>query len=282
MKIVSVAKYNGITKTVITYSKRPGEGWVPRSIRAAWTANGPLNKTISDMFIDGRNHDINGNIIPNTGVYGVSTTQDFYNGENGSIGGTKDSIDYPMSFPENPNVIEENHNWGGTFPQSPDDMLGYPEGTLKKFAQEGLNGSFYTRNPLDLKNRFLSGVTYLELSSGKDEKIILPDGIHKGILIVHNDGADSRIRNITLKDGQFQGIIVGDYMFHFHIDILGSIILLSSDLEEDDKCQGNLDHEVFYSSESVSNATAVISEFLGAPALYGFGKKRLDVKHVRE
>jgi hypothetical protein len=271
VKIVSSAKYNGVTKTVITYSKRPGEGWVPRSIRAAWTANGPLNNTISDMLIDGRNHDLNGNIIPKTGVYGVSTGEEFYTGRNGSIGGTKDSIDYPTSFPENPNVIENNYDWGKKFPKSPDEILGYPEGTLKKFAQDGINGSLYTTNPLDLKKRILSGITYLELLSGKDEKIALPNGIHKGILIVHNDAKDCRISNITLEQGEFRGLIIGDYMFHFHIDVLGAIILLSPDLEQKDACKENLDHQVFYSSETVSSATGVISEHLGAPQIIGFG-----------
>jgi hypothetical protein len=273
IKIVSSAKYNGVTKTVITYSKRPGEGWVPQAIRAAWTANGPLNNTISDMLIDGRDHDLNGNIIPKKGVYGVSTSVEFQKGHNGSIGGTKDSVDYPLSFSVNPKVIEENYDWGDAFPKSPDEVLGYPEGTLKKFAQEGLDGSLYTTNPLDLERRILSGVTYLELPSGKDEKIMLPRGIHKGILIVHNDATDSRIGNITLEQGEFQGLIVGDYMFHFHIDVLGSIILLSPDLEQEDKCDESLDHQVFYSSETVSAATGVISEHLGAPQLIGLGTR---------
>lgn len=267
VKIVSSAKYNGATKTVITYSKRPGEGWVPRSIRAAWTVNGPLNNTISDMLIDGRNHDLNGNIIPKTGVYGVSTSVEFHNGQSVSIGGTKDSIDYPISFPENPNVIEENYDWSNKFPKSPDETLGYPKGTLKTFAKEGLDGSFYTTNPSDLKRRILSGVTYLELPSGKDGKISLPDGIHNGILIVHNDATDSRISNITLEQGEFRGIIIGDYMFHFHIDVLGSIMLLSPDLEEEENCNENLDHQVFYSSETVSSATSVVSKHLGASPL---------------
>jgi hypothetical protein len=281
VKIVTSANYNGITETVITFSKRPGEGWIPPSIRAALTANGPLNNTISDMLIDGRNHNINGNIIPKTGVYGVSTSVEFFEGSSGSIGGTKDSIDYPISFSVNPNVIEQNYVWGGTFPKSPDGVLGYPEGTLEKYAQEGLGGSLYTTNHLDLERRILSGVTYLELPSGKDEKIVLPKGIHKGILIVHNDAADSRIGNITLEQGEFRGLIIGDYMFHFHLDVLGSIILLSPDLEQEDKCDESLDHQVFYSSETVSAATAAVSKHLGPP-LFGFEKVELDATEVQE
>jgi hypothetical protein len=282
VKIVSSAKYNGFTKTVITYSKRPGEGWIPRSVRAAWTANGPLNNTISNMLIDGRNHDLNGNIIPKTGVYGVSTSVEFQVGQYGSIGGTNDNIDYPISFSVNPKVIEENYNWGGTFPKSPDEILGYPEGTLKKFAQDGMNGSIHTTNPVDLERRILSGVTYLELPSGKDGKIRLHKGIHKGILIVHNDATDSRTVEITLEQGEFQGLIIGDYMFHFHIDVLGSIILLSANLEQEDICDISSDHQVFFSSETISGATGSISEHIGPPPLLSFEKAGDDEIKVQE
>lgn len=273
IKIVSTAKYNGTTKTQVTYSKRPGEGWIPQYIRGVWTANGPLNNTISDMLIDGRNHDLNGNIIPKTGVYGVSTSVEFHNDNNASIGGTKDGIDYPISFSLNSKVIEENYDWGDTFPKSPDEVLGYPEGTLKKLAQDGMNGSLYTANPSDLERRILSGVTYLELPSGKDGKIMLPGGIHKGILIVHNNATDSRIVNLTLEQGEFQGLIIGDYMFHFHVDVLGSIILLSPDLEQEDSCDESINHQTFYSSETISAATAIISKHLGAPQIIGLGER---------
>ena len=282
VKIVSSAKYNGFTKTVITYSKRPGEGWVPQYVRAALTANGPLNNTIGDMLIDGRNHDLNGNIIPKTGVYGISTSVEFQDDNNASIGGTKDGIDYPISFSVNPKVIEENYNWGNTFPKSPDEILGYPEGTLKKFAKGGVNGSIYTTNPVDLERRILSGVTYLELPSGSDGKIMLPRGIHKGILIVHNAASDSRIVEITLEQGEFRGLIIGDYMFHFHIDVLGSIILLSPNLEQEDNCDKSSDHQVFFSSETISAATGSISEHLGPPPLLSFEKVGDDEIKVQE
>jgi len=282
IKISVTGNFLGAVKNVVTYTMNPSQGWVPNVVRAAWTANGPLNKTISDMYIDGRNYDLNGNIIPKTGVFGVSTSTIFENFENGSIGGTKDSVDYPMTFPEDPNVIEENYNWGGTFPTSPDEILGYPEGTLKAYSQSGENGSLYTTNVDDLKDRMLSGVTYLEIPPGQEEKIQLQDGIHRGLLIIHNQWTNSRIKQTKIANGRFEGIIVGDYMFHFHIDVLGSIILLSSDLETGKDCVGNLDHKVFYSSEAIRNAVGDVAGTLGAPPLYGFAKKRLKVKHWYE
>ena len=120
---------------------------MPPVVRGAWTANSDLNNTKSDMFIDGRDHDLNLNIIPKTGRFGVSSSTAFTNVDEAAIGGTRDSIDYPISFQVNPSVIEENYDWEGEFPKSPDEILGYPEGTLKKFAKDGLYGSLYTTNP---------------------------------------------------------------------------------------------------------------------------------------
>lgn len=68
-------------------------------------------------------------------------------------------------------------------------------------------------------------------------------------------------------------------MFHFHTDVLGVIILLSDDLETDKNCTGNLDYEIFYSSEAIKNAVSEIAGTLGAPSLYGFAKKRPLIKH---
>jgi hypothetical protein len=220
------------------------------------------------MLIDGRNHDLVNNIIPKTGIYGISTSTEFHDGKNRSIGGTKDSIDYPISFRLNPSVIEENYDWADEFPQSPDEILGYPNGTLKKFAQDGFGGSLYTTNSSDFERRILSGITYLELSSGTDEIIKLPRGIHTGILVIHNDAIDSHISNITLEQGEFRGLIIGDYMFHFHIDVLGAIVLLSPDLEQEDKCDKSSNHQVFFSSKTISDATGAVSKHIGAPPIF--------------
>ena len=92
-------------------------------------------------------HDLNYNIIPRAGQYAVSSSTLFTNTDNASIGGTYDSVDYPMTYPENRNVIEEYYNWGGTFPTTPDEILGYPEGVLKAIAQSGVGGSQYILNP---------------------------------------------------------------------------------------------------------------------------------------
>jgi hypothetical protein len=80
------------------------------------------------------------------------------------------------------------------------------------------------------------------------------------------------------------GLLVTDYSFHHHIDILGSIMMLSPDLETEKNCNGNLDHWAFYSSEAIQSATEIAAKITGLSGSvgYGFGKKRVTVKYVYE
>jgi len=302
--------YNGIPKTISSFSRTTlPDGWVPPFVRAAWTANADLNNTISDMYIDGRNHDLNGNIVPNSGTMGVSSSVAFTNAENAAIGGTYDSVDYDLSYPENPDIIEDNYNWGGKFPESPDEILGYPEGTLKSIAQSGVQGSQYILNPVHSQDKIdntnlnfpLSGVTYIELTDGIERELKMSGTDNSGILIVHGPNASSRLKGVKmeeLKAGKnqvivchdwdlpnertmvvaesavsghlahgdiegpcggthtyFQGLIVTDYSFHHHLDVLGAMLQLSPNLETVKNCNGNKDHWVNYSREAIENAT---------------------------
>jgi hypothetical protein len=268
-------------------------------VRGAWTANANLNNTISDMYIDGRNHDKNLNIIPNTGIYGVSTSTTFVNVENAAIGGTNNEVDYPMTYPEAPEVIEENYNWGGAFPESPDEILGWPEGTLKSAAQSGEFGSQYLYNPgkvkigkkwfIDGLTYPLSGVTYIEMTNSSGVELLLKEMGNGGIVVVHNEGSgDAIIEGIKFdsdnSDGLFTGLMIMDYSFHHHIDILGAVIMLSENLETSKNCNGNADHWVKYSSEVIESSTKIAAEITGLMGTigYGFGKKRLPVKFVYE
>lgn len=292
------AKFNGITKTVITYAEIKSEGWVPPFVRGAWTVDANLSNTISDMNIDGRNHDLGLNIIPKTGKYGVSTSIAFTNLDNAAIGGTCNNIDYPMSFPEAPEVIEENYNWEGGFPQSPDEIMGYPEGTLKTVAQSGQYGSQYLLNPAEVEisgRKYidgltypLSGVTYIEVTNGTEYELRLEQIGNSGIVVVHNSDRTSRLKGVKYdaftSDGLLTGLLITDYSFHHHLDILGGVVQLSPNLEDSKSCNGNENHWVYYSSEAIVNATEIAAEISGIPGKlgYGFGEKRVNVKYVRE
>lgn len=270
------SKFNNTTKELIAYVQTTG-GFVPPVLRGTITANANLNKTISDMIIDGRDHDINGKVIPSKGIYGVSSGTDFVNLQNAKIGGTKDGIDYPPSFPHNPSVIEENYDWGGSFPNSPDKILGFPEGTLKSIAQSGINGSQYVTNLSQLKFP-LKGITYLELPPG-DYKLNLGGFNNEGILVVHNPSLSTRITKLKANK-PFKGLIIGDYMFHLHLNILGGLILLSPNLEMSKECKGNNDHWIYYSSAAIKNATFFASQYSNTN-YYGT-KRNLSIVYLYE
>ncbi len=294
VRIIVAAKFDGVEKIITTYTSKPTNGWVPPVVRGAWTANGNLNNTISDMFIDGRDHDLNQNLIPTTGRFGVSTSVAFVNVENAEIGGTNNFVDYPMTFPEVPEVIEEFYDWGGNFPESPDEALGLPEGTLKAAAQTGEYGSQYLINP-PLDGKYLvgltypiSGVTYIEINNGLQYEIKLEQNGNSGILVFHNDNTNSIVKGIKYdtgtSDGLLTGLLMTDYSFHHHIDVLGSIVMLSPNLETTKNCNGNQDHWAYYSSEAIGDATETVAEISGLSGNvgYGFGKKRVKVKYVYE
>ena len=336
IKIEVKVSYFEADKTITSFTKK-GEaaGWVPPFIRGAWTANGPLNNTISDMYIDGRNYDVNLNIIPGTGTYGISSSVDFENKENAAIGGTFEGVDYAMSYPENDKIIEENYDWGGSFPTTPDEILGYPEGTLKAIAKSGAEGSQYVLNPNKIEDELnfpLSGVTYVELTDGIERDFKILGTGNKGILVVHGPDASSRLKGLKIKEKKldkhdveichkpgtsaektmdinesdlaahlghgdfegpcnanewFEGLIVTDYSFHHHLDILGAILQLSPDLETEKNCNGNKDHWAKYSKQAIENATKITASESGLVGnskmgIYnniGFGNGRQKVLH---
>jgi len=278
-RIYVKASFLGREHEVITYCS-PG-GWKPPFIRGAWTANANLNKTISDMFIDGRDYKLDGTIVPGNGVYGVSSSVPFVNTQSAAIGGTHNGVDYPMTYPENPDIIEQ-YNWGGIFPQSPDQILGYPEGTLKAIAQSGMEGSQYVTNVNSLKWP-LKGVTYVEPSSSTTFTFQLetpPNGqVNKGMLIVHRAGCTSSLNGLKARnktDPPFVGLIITDYSFHHHLDVLGAMMQLSPNLELSKECNGNKDHWVFYSSEAIIKATEVVAKY--SPHLGNNNSTRLTNK----
>ena len=298
-RIYVKANYLGKKREVITYCS-PG-GWTPPFIRGAWTANAILDNTISDMFIDGRDYRLdNTTLIPGNGVFGVSSSVTFVNTQFAAIGGTYNHIDYPMSFPENPAVIEK-YDWGGHFPETPDQILGYPEGTLKSIAQSGIGGSQYVHNPPKDGKSFtgftypLSGVTYLELDNGVEGEFLFKQNGNKGMLIVHGPNRMSRLIGVKFdkntSDGVFTGLVVTDYSFHHHVDILGGVLQLSPNLEASKNCNGNKDHWVHYSSEAIIAATEIAARYSGYVGnndwggnnvSAGMGPRRYHVKYWYE
>ena len=166
--------------------------------------------------------------------------------------------------------------------------------TMKAAAQSGEYGSQYLLLPNnekkidgDLLTYPLSGVTYVEVQNAADIDLVIEQTGNSGILVIHRDNGDSHISSIKAdkdSDGLLTGLLITDVSFHHHIDILGAVLMLSTDLETDKSCSGNADHWVYYSSESVVSATHIAAEITGLSQQvgYGFGKKRVKVRYVYE
>ncbi len=249
------------TRTVV----RPPSPDVPAIVRGSLTAFGPVNNLVSDMIIDGRNHDEDENVIPGTGTYGVSTGDSvFVNIDNAQIGGTYNiadpPTDYVPAFPETSLVIEVNAPWPDGWPTTPDEALGLEEGTLIAIAMSGIGGSRYidSNDPNDLENFPIKGVTYVDVPPGTEWKSKKLSSKPKGILIFHSSNTDAYWETIkTVDDTPFKGMMLFDRVFHVHMDILGAVVHISPNTVTDKTCNGNADHWMYYSEQVILDALDV-------------------------
>ena len=203
-------------------------GWKPNSVRGLLSliAAGAMNGNIE---LDGRNHDLVGNLIPGTGVPGIwSTNPVFSIGGSATVGGTTGGVDYSPKKTPDPGAIALGQMYAGGFPTTPDAVfsgavtgLSLPDGALKAIAQSGFNGSQYVTDPSKLKYP-LKGITYVELPvGGSNWNSAEVEG--SGGLIVHNAASTAQIKNVK---GTFKGLIVADDVVHYHGDVYGGIVVL--------------------------------------------------------
>ncbi|MCZ6676886.1 MAG: hypothetical protein O7E52_06515, partial [Candidatus Poribacteria bacterium] len=241
---------HGTTRSIRAYMQVTPAA-APANVRAAIVTAGPV-KTLGNLTVDGRNHDMDGNLIPATGMPGISTMQACVQKGNSKVGGTDVAVDYAPSKPGDPLVIETNVDWTaeGGFPDTPDQFMGLPPDTLKSIAQSGNNGSQYVTDP-SLLTFPLAGVTYVELPSGEIWQSI-HFGDSSGVIVVHNDSKDAIIKN--LNTGSFKGILIADDIVHIHCDIIGVVISLTP-APSAGNCIGNGSGDVLYSAQAISTAT---------------------------
>lgn len=83
---------------------------VPVTIKAAVTANSKIS-TSGKMIIDGRDHDVDGNLIAGEGTYALWTTNAYSRSGNSKIGGSKEGKDFEPSKTVNDNVRKHNQKW---------------------------------------------------------------------------------------------------------------------------------------------------------------------------
>ena len=264
---------------------------IPPGIHAAWTAAGPLDKSMSDMYIDGRDHDTTivdigpptkYQPVANNGYYAISSADTvFVNTDHGYLGGSDRSTNPPTdiapAYPPDSRVVETNGYPGGYY-KTPDQAMGFAEGTLKKLARSGLRGGRYITNKAQLaalvtSNQPLKGVTYIEVAYNPRRAgdtvwggVKIPDR-SGGILVFHCPTPayqNGEIRksyptytafwnNITTPTkGTFRGLMIFDKVFHFHMSCVGAVIELTPFTVVDRECGGNKDMTIAYSSKLVT------------------------------
>jgi hypothetical protein len=213
-------------------------------------------KTLGDMIVDGRDHDLNGNVIPNNGTYAIVTTQTYVQGGNTMLGGTPlTGIDLAPVKTGWDSVVLQNYVWPGAFPTTPEEVLGgeaagIPPNFFKYLAISGYNGSQYVTNPASL--RFpLRGVTYVELPNGTEWNPADLGTTGTGLLIVHNDLRTARMENMNAT--LFRGLIIVDDLMHIHTNIIGAVFVLTEN-PYSGNCIGNGTGDIMFSRMALDEA----------------------------
>lgn len=271
IKIISTGNYSGMSKTAIAVIEIPSGGYIPATVKAAVSTNNEVT-TSGSLIVDGRDHDLNGNVIAGTGTLGIWSTEDISQGGNSQIGGTQSGTDYNPSKPANSNTLDDEVSYPGGYPNTPDSVLGgrakgFPEGTLKSLAQSGVNGSQYTTNPSFLTYP-LMGVTYVELPSGSIWNSSNIEGT--GILVIHNSSLNAVIKNENL--GTFRGLIIADDIVHLHTTVIGAIISITTSPSEGNTI-GNGSGQVLYSRQAITEGVGSVVTTIN----YGFAKYRMKI-----
>ena len=203
--------------------------YVPSNIKGLIMMRAP-NSINGNITIDGRDHDLSGNVIADSGMYGIwSTGSSFTVGGSGAVGGTVSNVDYvPTGILPNPTIALNQTFPAPGYPGTPDSVFGgasagFTDGTLKAIAKTGVSGSQYVTDPTQLHYP-LQGVTYVEMPTGSPTWSSANIS-GSGILIVHNSAKTAQLSNTAAS---FTGIVISDDIYHLHGNVNGVIITLTS------------------------------------------------------
>jgi hypothetical protein len=275
VKINVQGTYMGANSNISAHVKFPdgGSPVFPAAVLAAITTNNPV-QTLGKLIVDGRDHDLNGNLLPGKGTLGIWTTNSYSRGGASTVGGTYEKKDYAPSKKYSSDIVSSNQTWPDGYPSTPEGILGgsdkgYPEGKLKSIAMSGSDGSQYVTDPSMLTYP-LKGITYVELGNDETWQSMNIEG--SGILIVHNKELNAKMKN--LNTGTFKGLLVADDIVHIHAEIIGAVASLTPNPSEGN-CIGNGDGSVLFSSEAIMSAmpSGGTDPILG----FGFGKHRVEL-----
>jgi hypothetical protein len=225
-KITATGTVGGFSKTLsATIEFIPTPPGVDGSITSGTdlTINGNFN-------IDGRDHDMDGNIIGGEGANGISSGGDVNLGGSSVIGGNG----IAPSNPADPDSYEE---VTGTRTFTPESALGLPPGSLDQYKQAS------PPRPQELP---IHGITYIT-SDWIGVNLGDVDDPSTGILIVHNDAGDAVLKNMH---GYFKGVVITDNLTHLNgnLTLIGAIVIQNNF----ENSLGNGNADFFYSSEALT------------------------------
>ena len=119
IKFSVTAEVYGETKKVDVYAKPMDPFPSGVEVNAAITTNNDI-LTLGNLTVDGRDHNLDGTVVPGEGTLGIWTTNTYTQSGASKIGGTHLSIDHTPSKNPDPNIIASNQTWpSGVTPNSP-------------------------------------------------------------------------------------------------------------------------------------------------------------------
>ncbi len=250
---------------VVQRDREPLQG----GLRGAITARGDVS-TLGSIVVNGNDHTETGVLTGDPGLYGVSSKMTISIGGASTVGGNGEA----PSGSESASNTEEAAAWGdGTdangngvidpwekpYPDTPDQVLDLPEGTLKQMAIE--TGTYFQTEG-DFQT-FMAA--YKAANGGKvpggvviycDFELIYP--LEFGtefndkptVFVQHMPAGNARMKDIH---GKFRGLIISDLIEHLNGDfvLLGGIFSLAAD--NLDTTLGNGNAYIGYSSAVMSS-----------------------------
>ncbi|HZH73243.1 MAG TPA: hypothetical protein VFD91_12175 [Mariniphaga sp.] len=203
---------------------------IPAALKGAITSRNTVQLT-GNITVDGRDHDPFGNVI-GSGTYGVYTCMYLNMGSNAAKVGGNDNLPAckPVYDSVKSLVVFENAAITPQF-NSPESFLGLPSGALDKYKVSSLTVPF-------------KGIQYVTKSVGP-----VHFGSSSGILIVHNDAGDAKLK---INQGTFKGLIICDQMDKINgvAEIIGGIAALGKNSES---IFGNGNADILYSTGVLLN-----------------------------
>ncbi len=213
------------------------------------------------ITVDGRDHDINGNLL-GEGVQGIVSGGAIVSEGHSRAGGN--DIAPIRRADEADGVFDEDYDFSDLYPSgypdNPDDALGLPQGTLRAAAQAG--GTLFTSQ--DDWDDFLGAnggvapggaIIYFDFDEARPTELGSAMNDLPSILIMHNATGDANMKNVH---GKFKGLILADSITHVNerTEILGAI--QTTWPEAAGNAFGNGNSDILFSSEVVANLPGAI------------------------